>query len=120
MPIALSNGIEIREFENRTFREVEYTISAKKQAHENEVRAKVMLEYQMVDLMAASVGRLLSKEIKFPKVEDIYPTLFEQGIDVSMKEKRQEAENELLALKWKQYAIGHNEALRKSKTEGEK
>lgn len=119
MPIALENGIGIDEFEVRTFRELEYMIKANTNAHNRKVKADIMLKYQMVDLMAASLGRIMSDKATYPEIYEIYPTIFGDELEKSIKEERQRLEAEQLTMRWKQYAMGHN-ATFKPKTEGEK
>ena len=119
MPIALQNGIGIDEFERSTFREVEYMIEAKQEIHEREVKSSILQDYQMVDLMAASLGRIMSDKAKYPEIYDIYPTLFGDELAESIKEDKQRLEDERLTAQWKAYAAGHNATI-KPKTEVEK
>lgn len=119
MPIALENGISIDEFERSTFREVEHMIEAAQSKHERDFKSNVMLQYQMVDLIAASVGRLMDGKVKYPAIYEIYPTLFGDELATSIKEEQQRLENERLTAQWKAYAAGHNATI-KPKTEGEK
>lgn len=119
MPIALENGIGIDEFERSTFREVEYMIKAAQNKHQRDFKSNVMLQYQMVDLIAASVGRLMDGKVKYPAVYEIYPTLFEDELMISVKEEQQRLENERITAQWKAYAAGYNATV-KPKTEGEK
>lgn len=119
MPIALDNGIGIEEFESRTFKEVEMMVTSNMRVHERNVKASIMQDYQMIDLIAASVGRIMSKDVVYPEIYDIYPTLFGSELADSIKQDRIRQEQERVSAEWKMFAANRNASLKRSETEVE-
>lgn len=111
MPIALRNGITIDEFERRTFKEVTMIIEANFENEERKLKSETMLSYQMVDLIAASVARLMDKDAKFPNIYDIYPTMFGEELRIEQEEARAKAEAAQLTAQWAQFVNIHNSNL---------
>ena len=115
MPIAISYGISIDEYERRTFKEIDIIIEAMGRKEEREFKALIMKDYQMVDLQSASISRLFSKDAKFPKIYDLYPTMF-GDLKESAEARDRNIEAQRLSAQWKHYAATHNASI-KPKTE---
>lgn len=49
------------------------------------LKQQAQFDYSLADLIGASVGRLLSSEVEYPSIYQVYPHLFEE-------EKKQEIE----------------------------
>lgn len=120
MPIAIEHDIGIREFEELTFKEVGQIIEVRAKRREKELKNKLMQDYQMVDLMSASIGRLFSEKVVYPEIFDIYPTIFGEELAESVRQERLAREQEAITAQWKMFAEQRNSQLRKSKSEVEK
>jgi hypothetical protein len=55
------------------------------------MRSKAQFDYSLANLIGISVARIMSNDVTYPPIEDVYPDLFEEEI----KAKRQAAEEEL-------------------------
>ncbi len=69
----LSIGLSRQEFYNSTLKEVTQYVEAYKKQQDNKLQEQAYFDWQLANLIGISVGRLLSKETKFPKLEEAYP-----------------------------------------------
>lgn len=53
------------------------------------LKQKAYYDYVLADLIGISAGRIMSKDVKFPSIEEAYPALFEEEV---AKKKKEEAE----------------------------
>ena len=42
------------------------------------LKSKAQFNYILADLIGFSVSRMMSKDVKYPAIEDVYPELFEK------------------------------------------
>lgn len=82
-PLACRAGIDAREFWYYTLLELNTTVLA----YRNNIELRARMDYKLADLIGASVGRLLSKDAKYPTFEQAYPGLGDAGR--SEEEERQ-------------------------------
>lgn len=95
-----------------TLAELERAIASYKRKKKIEAQEKASYDYILGDLIGRSVGRIYSSSTKYPEIYEVYPTLFDNQKAI---EQRQERQNELSALRFKQFAESFN---RKFKKEG--
>lgn len=115
MPIAVRYNVGIEEFMDSTFREIEILIEARKEQEENQFRSSLMQDYQMVDLMAASLGRLIDKKAEYPKIFEIYPGVFPDEVEQAAKQAELARQQEYERAQWLFYVEQHNASLKKKK-----
>lgn len=71
----------------------------------NEAKEKAIYDYILADLIGRSVARLHSNDASMPTISECYPSLFQKEEDL---EKRQALQDELSALRLKQFADSFN------------
>lgn len=72
------------------------------------------MHYHLADLIGRSVSRILNSSNTMPDISEVYPTLFDSE---AIKQKKQEKQAELSALRFKLFAQSFNQ---KFNTEGKK
>lgn len=55
------------------------------------MKSQAQFDYILANLIGVSVSRIMSKDVKYPNIEEVYPELFEDII----KEKRRQKEEEI-------------------------
>jgi hypothetical protein len=63
------------------------------------------MDYTLADLIGRSVARIYNSSNTIPDIEDVYPTVFDKE---ELERKRTERRNQLLAIKFKQFAENLN------------
>lgn len=56
--------------------EVQRAIDIYNKRKKDELKEKATQDYQLANLIGISVSRIYSKSSKYPRIEEIYPTLF--------------------------------------------
>lgn len=87
-----------------TYGEIITTIKAKKAKRKIELQEVAILDYKLADLVGISCARLVSSDVKFPELSQVYSFLFDQ---VVQEQKQQSWEDQKRILM--QYAKAHNE-----------
>lgn len=88
-----------------TFAELERLIDSKQRVQKTQARERACFDYILANLIGRSVGRIYSSNNKFPELYSAYPDLFDAQEAEEQKRARQ---NELSALRFKQFANAHN------------
>lgn len=106
---ALDYGITEHEFWNMTIAELERAFESKKRmlklTQQERVKERASFDYILAELIGRSVGRIYNSSNEYPKISDIYPTLFDAvEVDTNIQEKK----DELSALRFRQFASFHN------------
>jgi hypothetical protein len=102
---ALDFGIAERDFWEMTFAELNRAFESKKRLNKIQEQKQASFDYILADLIGKSVARVYNSANKLPKLNEAYPSLFD---DKEIKEKEQERKNNLSALRFKQFALAHN------------
>jgi hypothetical protein len=68
-------------------------------------REKATFDYTLAELFARSMARLYSSSATMPDISEVYPTIFDSE---EIKQKKQEKQAELSALRFKQFAQSFN------------
>lgn len=100
--------MNINAFYTYTFAEIKAYLNAKIEKENEQFKNQAIISYRLADMIGASVSRLFSKQAKFPKIEKVYPGIFE-----SEEKKIDPAEQykaDLFA-----WANNHNEKLKERK-----
>lgn len=68
------------------------------------------LHYTLADLIGRSVSRIYNSSNTMPDISEVYPTLYDSE---QMKQRKQEKQAELSALRFKQFAQSFNQKFNK-------
>jgi hypothetical protein len=78
------------------------------------MKQQAQFDYTLANLIGVSVARIMSNEVNYPQIEEIYPELFEDII----KEKQRQKEEEVIINKsvnnFLAFAMKHNSRLKGS------
>lgn len=88
-----------------TLAELERLLASKRRTQEIEDKKKAYFDYTLADLIGHSMARLYKTGKKYPSIEEVYPALFEED---SREEDLIKRQDELSALRFKQFANAHN------------
>lgn len=69
----LAIGLSRQEFYQSTLKEITQCVESYKQQQQSKMEEQAYFDWQLANLIGVSVARLLSKEAKFPKLEEAYP-----------------------------------------------
>lgn len=103
MPFALEAGVDVRDYWYYTPLELNQTMAA----YKARLASTAKLIHLHADLTSLAVGRMLSKDIKFPPAHEVFPDL------ISEPERPQAAHWKLSKARLMNYAASHNEKRRK-------
>lgn len=77
-----------------------------KRVKENQEKERATFDYLLADLIGRSVGRLYNKNNSYPKINEVYSSLF--PID---EEIEQETKDALSAIRFRQFANSFNKTM---------
>lgn len=115
--VCLELGLTESQFNNMTLAEVKRYIDTYEKKRTRELKEQAMIEYITCDLMATSIGRLLSKDVKYPTFIDAFSNLFTEEEIEQIEEERAKAKYEQTIARMKAMAQAHNERLDKQNQE---
>lgn len=69
----LAIGLSRQEFFNSTLKEITQFVDAYKKQQQSKLEEQAFFDWQLANLIGSSVARLLSKDAKYPKLEEAYP-----------------------------------------------
>lgn len=79
------------------------------------LKSKAQLDYTLANLIGVSVGRMMSKDVQYPNIEDVYPNLFEK----EKEERNEEAEIATNNInRFMEFALRHNAMMKKGESDG--
>ena len=102
---ALDYGITEQEFWDMTFAELDRMVASKQRMEKFKAREKAVYDYIHASLIGKAFASCMDNKAKFPEVYEAYPSLFN---DEEFKAQREEINNQLSALRFKQFASSHN------------
>ena len=105
---ALDAGISEADYWQMTIAELIRAMESKKRIAKQEAEAKASYDYILANLIGYSVSRIYSSSSKMPSLADAYPTIFNSE---ERQEAQQEKQDELSALRFRQFAKFHNDKL---------
>lgn len=88
-----------------TIAELERAIASKRRIQKLQAQEKASFDYLLADLIGRSVARIQSSANKMPEIAEVYPSLFDSE---EIKQKRQEKQAELSALRFRLFADSYN------------
>lgn len=107
---ALDYDISEWEFWDMTLSELERAIASKQRMEQRRAQERASFNYVLADLIGRSVGRIYSKDGKYPEIYEAYPSLFSQE---EIESKKQERKDEASALRFRQFAAAFNSKFNK-------
>lgn len=79
------------------------------------LKSKAQFDYILADLIGISADRMVSKDVEYPTIEDVYPNLFEKEIE----ERDEEAEIATNNInRFMEFAQRHNSMMKKGEEDG--
>lgn len=115
--VCLELGLTESQFNNMTLAEVKRYIDTYEKKRTRELKEQAMIEYITCDLMATSIGRLLSKDVKYPTFIDAFSNLFTEEEIEQIEEERAKAKYEQTIARMKAMAQAHNDRFEKQNQE---
>lgn len=76
------------------------------------MRSKAQFDYCLADLIGISVARVMSNDVTYPPIEQIYPNLFDQDIKVEKERLEEELRIEDSTNRFMEFALKHNAKIR--------
>ena len=88
-----------------TFGEVARKVESYNKMHKIQAQEQAIRDYKLADLIGHSMARLHSSNAKMPTIDKVYPELFSSE---EIEEKMAARQDELSALRFKQFVAFHN------------
>lgn len=76
------------------------------------MRSKAQFDYCLADLIGISVARVMSNDVTYPPIEQIYPNLFDQDIKVEKERLEEEVRIQDSTNRFMEFALKHNAKIR--------
>ena len=105
---AINVGLSELDFWNMTKAEIERYVEGAIWR----MRSKAQFDYCLADLIGISVARVMSNDITYPPIEQIYPNLFDQDIKVEKERLEEELRIEDSTNRFMEFALKHNAKIR--------
>lgn len=93
-----------------TLAELERAIASKRRVQKIKAQEQASFDYILADLIGRSVARTQSSANRMPEIAEVYPSLFDTE---EIKQKKQEKQAELSALRFKLFAESYNKRFNK-------
>lgn len=100
---ALDYGIAEKDYWEMSLAEIRRVIDSKNRVMKVDMKQKATQDYILADLVGRSVARLFSKQNDYPKINEVYPNLFNDN-----KEEENNNKMELSAIRFRQFAEHFN------------
>lgn len=113
----LELGLTESQFNSMTLAEVKRYIDTYEKMRTRQLKEQAMIEYITCDLMATSIGRLLSKDVKYPTFIDAFSNLFTKEEIEQFEQEQERAKREATIERLKAMAQAHNDRFEKQETE---
>lgn len=110
MDNALDWGISEFDFWDMTLAELERLFNSKKRMQKERAQEKAYFDYTLANLIGISVARVYNKSNDMPPIEETYPSLFDAE---EIQEQKQQKQDELSAIRFKQFADAFNKKFEK-------
>lgn len=90
-----------------TIGEVTRAVASFNRREEQRAKEQAAHGYLMANMIGRSIASYFAEEITMPKLEEVYPTLFQEKAKET-QEKKQDLATELSVARFKQFANFHN------------
>lgn len=91
-----------------TIAELHRLLKAKKNQEVRKLKQQAVMDHRLADLIGRSVARVYSNNVEIPNVQDFYDFLFDEEDLRAVQEKKQKRQDELSAIRFKQFADSFN------------
>jgi hypothetical protein len=98
-------GLEEEKFWNTTVAEIQRYMEGAVWR----MKSQAQFDYSLANLIGVSVARIMSKEVEFPPIEQVYPELFEA---VAEEQKQEEIATQNSINHFMEFAMKHNAKMR--------
>lgn len=113
----LELGLTESQFNSMTLAEVKRYIDTYEKKRTRQLKEQAMIEYITCDLMATSIGRLLSKDVKYPAFIDAFSNLFTKEEIEQFEQEQERQKREATIERLKAMAQAHNDRFKEQETE---
>lgn len=93
-----------------TLSELERLLLSKVRINKLEAQRKAEYDYIQASLIIRGVGMVLGSKEKFPSIQEVYPSLYDEPVDTEAIDKKNA---EVFAIQLQQFAKAHNDKLNK-------
>lgn len=76
------------------------------------MRTQAQYDYTLANLFGISVSRVMSNEVEFPPIEDVYTNLFEKPSEEEVQAKKEEVATINSTNRFMEFALKHNAAVK--------
>lgn len=80
-------------------------------------KEKAQFDYVLADLIGISAARMMSKEINYPAIEEVYPHLFTKTDEEIRQEREAEIATRNSVNRFLEFAQKHNSKMKKGESE---
>lgn len=101
---AINVGLDESSFWEMTLAEIQRYIKGA----EWRMRTKAQYDYMLANLIGVSVGRIMSNEIQFPPIEEVYTNLFDKPDEEEVAAKEEEVAIINSTNRFMEFALKHN------------
>jgi hypothetical protein len=115
----LSIGLSRQEFFNSTLKEVTQYVEAYKKQQQNKLEEQAYFDWMLANLIGNSVARLMSKDAKFPKLEEAYPFINETEDKPKLDENELTSEEKLASAHIMEWAMAMHRKQEKKRKQNE-
>ncbi len=78
------------------------------------MKSQAQFDYSLANLIGISVARIMSNDVKYPQIEDVYPDLFEDIIKEKRRQKEEEIKINQSVNNFMAFAMKHNSRRKES------
>ena len=77
------------------------------------LQSKAQFDYALANLIGISCARMMSKDVQFPAIEDVYDGIFEKKKEQITEEQEQDIATQDSVNRFMEFALKHNAMMRK-------
>lgn len=78
------------------------------------MKQQAQFDYSLANLIGVSVARIMSNNVTFPQIEEVYPDLFEEEIKEQRRQKEEEIAIQNSVNNFMAFAMKHNSKRKES------
>jgi hypothetical protein len=116
----LAIGLSRQEFFNSTLKEITQFVDAYKKQQQNKLEEQAYFDWMLANLIGSSVARLMSKDAKFPKLEEAYPFVKDNKPQQPVDDKGLTSEEKQASLAITEWAMAMQRKKEKAKAKEQK
>lgn len=116
----LAIGLSRQEFFNSTLKEVTQYVEAYNKQQQSKLEEQAYFDWMLANLIGSSVARLMSKDAKFPKLEEAYPFVKDNKQQQPVDDKGLTSEEKQASLAITEWAMAMQRKKEKAKAKEQK